>query len=64
MVDARQWSTQFGIGVDGWEQVELIRRAELVPENDARSFLQWMKETFERTDPSDAVMLHQLRLSS
>jgi L-fucose/D-arabinose isomerase len=62
LVDACQWSRQFGIVVDGFEQVELIRRAERISDSDAQSVLRWMKETFGRVDPPDAVMLHQIKL--
>ncbi len=62
LIDASQWSSQFGVAVDGFEQVEVIRRAALVPDSDAQAFLRWMRETFGRVDPSDIVMLHQIKL--
>jgi len=60
--DPNEWRIKFGIEVDGWEQVEVIDRAEHISEEKAKEFLNWMKKTFGKIIPKDEVILKQIKL--
>lgn len=61
-IDPSEWITKFGIDVDGFEQVDVIRRAERYSDEDAQKFLNWMKEEFGGIEPKKEVMIAQIKL--
>ncbi|MBC8419596.1 MAG: L-fucose/L-arabinose isomerase family protein [Desulfobacterales bacterium] len=43
-VDTRQWQTQFGVDLEHVDQLEIVTRAEKVPESTAEKAFQWLTE--------------------
>lgn len=61
-IDPSEWMSRFGIDVDNFDQVDVIRRAKLVPDERARKFLDWMRQEFGGIEVRDEVMLAQIKL--
>jgi len=61
-IDPSEWMSKFGVDVDGFEQVDVIRRAEKYPDSKAVEFLNWMKKEFGGVEPKDEVMVAQIKL--
>lgn len=61
-VDPSDIRRRFGVEIDGWEQVDLLRRADSVPEADVRSMLDWMKRAFGRVEAKEEVLVAQIRM--
>lgn len=45
MADLSQWASLFGVDVEHVDQIEIIRRAEAMPEGRARQSCQWLMES-------------------
>ncbi len=61
-VDPSEIMKKFGIDIDGWEQVELIRRAGELPDSEAEEMKKWMHATFGKIEVSDEVLTAQVKL--
>lgn len=61
-IDPTEWMRRFGVDVDGFEQVEVIRRAEKYPDEDAERLLKWMRREFGGVEVRDEVMKAQIKL--
>lgn len=61
-IDPSEWMSRFGIDVDGFEQVDIIRRSEKYSDNEAKKFISWMKQEFGGVEPAREVMLAQVKL--
>ena len=61
-IDPSEWMSRFGVDVDGFEQVDVIRRSEKYSDDEARKFLSWMKGEFGGVEVKDEVMIAQIKL--
>jgi L-fucose isomerase len=61
-VDPSEIRRRFGVELDGWEQVDLFRRAELIAEDEVQAMLGWMREEFGRLEAKQEVLLAQIRM--
>jgi L-fucose isomerase len=61
-IDPTEWMGRFGVDVDGFEQVDVIRRAEKYSDEDAKKVLIWMKKEFGGIEVRDEVMIAQIKL--
>lgn len=61
-IDPSEWMSRFGIDVDGFEQVDVIRRSEKYTDQEALKFISWMKDEFGGVEPADDVMMAQVKL--
>lgn len=61
-VDPSEIMKKFGIDIDGWEQVELLRRAKDIPDAEAERMKAWMYEMFGKVEVCDNVLLAQIKL--
>jgi len=61
-IDPTEWMSRFGIDVDGFEQVEIIKRAEKYSDNEAKRLLYWMRNEFGGVEVRDDVMIAQIKL--
>lgn len=61
-IDPSEWMSRFGIDVDNFDQVDVIRRAEKYPKAEAEKFLDWMRGEFGGIEVRDEVMLAQIRM--
>ena len=61
-IDPSEWMSRFGIDVDNFDQVDVIRRAEKYPQAEAEKFLGWMRKEFGGIEVKDEVMLAQIRM--
>jgi len=53
---------QFGVEIDQFEQMEVIARAEQLPDERAAPFLNWMRETFGEIVAAEDVLVRQIKL--
>lgn len=60
--DPNEVRTKFGIEMDSFEQLEVIGRAEAIPDKEAQPFLDWMKQTYGEFVAKDDVLLKQIKL--
>ena len=61
-IDPSEWMKRFGVDVDGFEQVDVIKRSEKYSDEEAIKFLKWMKEEFGGVEPKNEVMIAQIKL--
>jgi L-fucose isomerase len=61
-IDPSEWMSRFGIDVDAFDQVDVIRRAEKYPRAEAEKFLGWMRTEFGGIEVKDEVMIAQIRM--
>jgi L-fucose isomerase len=61
-VDPSELMKRFGVDIDGWEQVELLRRAELVPQTEVGRMLEWLRREFGRIEAKEEVLEAQVRM--
>jgi L-fucose isomerase len=61
-VDPSELMRRFGVDIDGWEQVELLRRAEAVPQADVDAFVRWLAREFGAIEAKPAVIAAQSRM--
>ena len=61
-IDPSEWMSRFGIDVDNFDQVDVVRRAKLVPDERAQQLLDWMRKEFGGIEVRDEVMLAQAKL--
>jgi len=62
VVDPNEVRVKFGVEIDNFEQFDVIKRAEAVSEDRARTFFTWMKSRYGSIVPKDEVMLRQIRM--
>jgi len=62
VIDGNEWRKKFGIEVDGFEQVDILRRAQEMPDKEALPVLAWMKKEFGMIVPTDEVMIAQIKM--
>ena len=61
-VDPSELMKRFGCDIDGWEQVDLLRRAEQVAEADVERMLGWLRKEYGRIDAKEEVIRAQVRM--
>jgi L-fucose isomerase len=61
-VDPSELMRRFGVDIDGWEQVELLRRAEAVPGAEVGRMLDWLRKEFGRIEAKPEVLEAQVRM--
>lgn len=61
-IDPSEWMSRFGIDVDSFDQVDVIRRSEKYSDEEAKKFLGWMRSEFGGIEVKDEVMLAQIKL--
>jgi L-fucose isomerase len=61
-VDPSELMKRFGVDIDGWEQVELLRRADAVPDAVVRRMHDWLKKEFGRIEAKEEVLHAQMRM--
>lgn len=61
-VDPSELMKRFGCDIDYWEQVDLLRRAEAIPAEQAELMLGWLKREFGRIEAKEEVLLAQIRM--
>lgn len=61
-IDPSDWMSRFGVDVDGFEQVDVIRMSKRYTDDEAKKFLNWMKEEFGGIEVKDEVMIAQIKL--
>ena len=61
-IDPSEWMSKFGIDVDGFEQVDLIKRSKKFSDDEVKKFLEWIKNEFGGVEVKDEVMFAQIRL--
>ncbi|HDY65048.1 MAG TPA: hypothetical protein ENH84_02290 [Phycisphaerae bacterium] len=62
VIDGNEGRKKFGIEVDGFEQVEILKRAKEMPDEEALQFLSWMKKEFGKIVPTEEVMIAQIKM--
>jgi len=60
--DPNQWTRDFGIDVDGYEQVLLVEQAKAFEQREVDEFYGWMKEEFRGIEVDREVMGAQIRI--
>jgi L-fucose isomerase len=61
-VDPSELMRRFGVDIDGWEQVDVLRRAESAPAAEVESMLAWIKSEFGRIEAKQEVLEAQVRM--
>jgi L-fucose isomerase len=61
-VDPTQWLTQFGVDVDGFDEVDIVDRSAEVPANDVMRHTEWLRKEFGGVEVDDTVVEISLRL--
>lgn len=61
-IDPSQWISEFGIDVDGFDEIDLIRRAEMYSEEEAKKILIWIKNEFGDVKATEKAMIYQIKL--
>lgn len=62
MIDEVEWRKKFGIEVETAEQIEVLSRAESVPDSEAKKSLSWMRGYFGGVEVDEEVMLRSIRV--
>jgi len=60
--DPNEVRLKFGVEIDAFEQMEVITRAEAVPDGRVASFLDWMRRTFGNILAKEDAIRKQIRL--
>jgi len=60
--DPNEVRRKFGVEIDAFEQMEIIDRAEAIPDSEAKPFLDWMKKTFGKILAKETALLKQIKL--
>ena len=61
-IDPNQWLMQFGVDVGGWDELDVVDRAQYVDEADVKRHAAWLHNEFGRVDVSDIVVDMSIRL--
>ena len=61
-IDPSEWMSRFGIDVDNFDQVDVMRRAQAYPKEEVEKFLGWMRKEFGGIEVTDEVMRAQIRM--
>lgn len=61
-VDPNQWLTQFGVDVDGWDELHVVDRAQEVDRAAVERHTRWLHETFGGVAVADVVVDQSVRL--
>jgi L-fucose isomerase len=60
--DPNQWYRDFGIDVDGFEQILLVENAKKYKGSEVKQFSNWVKEEFGKVEVKNEVMDAQIRM--
>jgi L-fucose isomerase len=60
--DPNEVLRRFGVEIDAFEQMDVIARAEAMPDEAASDFLAWMKGRFGKFVAADDVLVRQIKL--
>jgi L-fucose isomerase len=61
-VDPSELMRRFGVDIDGWEQVDVLRRAESAPAVEVQAMLAWVRKEFGRIEAKAEVLEAQVRM--
>jgi len=61
-IDPSEWLARFGVDVDGFDQVDLMKRAQKYKDAEIKEFIEWIKKQFGGIEVSEEVMGAQVRL--
>ena len=61
-IDPSEWMSRFGVDVDSFDQVDVIRRSREYSDEEAGKFLAWMRGEFGGIEVADEVMIAQIKL--
>jgi L-fucose isomerase len=61
-IDPSEWMSRFGVDVDGFEQVDVVRKAKSYSDEEAVNFLKWMRKEFGGIEVKDEVMIAQIKM--
>lgn len=61
-VDPNQWLTQFGIDVDGWDELDVVDRAREIDDATVRKHTEWLHDTFGGVEVNPVVVEQSVRL--
>ncbi len=61
-VDPNQWLTQFGIDIDGWDELDVVDRSASIDEKTVQHYQAWLKSTFGGVAVADNVVEQSIRL--
>ncbi len=60
--DGSELLRSWGVDIDGWEQVDLLRRAQNVSESETRAMIEWLHRDFGRVEAKEEVVHAQVRM--
>ena len=58
-VDTRQWQIQFGVDLEHVDQLEIVTRAEKIPESTAEKAFQWLTERVGKIEYDGKGLTHE-----
>lgn len=61
-VDPSFLMRKFGVDIDGWEQVELFRRAEAISEDETQKMFDWVQREFGKIEAKEEVLRAQIKM--
>jgi len=61
-VDPSGVMKKFGVDLDGWEQIEVIQRAETIPQTEVEQVYRWIQDTFGGLEAKKPVVEAQIRM--
>ena len=61
-IDPSQWMNKFGIDVDGFDEIDLVRRAKKYSDKEAENLLMWVNKEFGGIKTTKEVMFYQIKL--
>jgi L-fucose isomerase len=61
-VDPSEIMKKFGTDIDGWEQVELFRRAEAISEAETQKMFAWVCREFGKIEAKEEVLRAQIKM--
>jgi len=61
-IDPNAWLTQFGVDVDGWDEIDVVERAKEVDPAKVKLYRQWLAKDFGGVQVSDTVADMSVRL--
>lgn len=62
VVDPNQWLTQFGIDIDGWDEVDVVERAKAIPAAELERHVRWLRRDFGGIYVPELVVESSFRL--
>ncbi len=61
-VDPNQWLTQFGVDVDGWDELYVVDRAREIDDATVDRHARWLRDTFGGVEVDNVVVDQSIRL--